>query len=424
MNALFSNRLVGRLVLMGVLTTGFSIGLPHEPEQALIRFEWLSPAVAQPAAPTVGAAVGAVLKQASENLGAQKPGPAAAALKAALNTPGLTDFELFSIHRMLIGAEFGNQQFAQVIESGKLVMASPYLIDAEKPSVRQSMISASFKLSKFAEASLLAEDDLKLNPQDAGLLDLRLKSYYLAKNYAAAVHAAEDYLKLASGNKPSEDILKIYAHSASEIDSSSQYNAALMALVQHYPNPDYWSDLLYRKNASGVFQKVGEIQFYRLLQAANAFKDPGELIDAAELAIKAGFPLEANGYLDAGVQSGLLPKPELQKIYNDKRKQIAGLIQQDAAAPRTKSGKPKPPLASAAEAYNLVLQGQVDLGLELLQTALKQVQGRPEAGLIRLNYAVSLYKAGKREDAVREFTLLKSDSPELANLWLSVFNVK
>jgi predicted Zn-dependent protease len=77
-----------------------------------------------------------------------------------------------------------------------------------------------------------------------------------------------------------------------------------------------------------------------------------------------------------------------------------------------------------AEGYNWVLQGRVDSGLESLQIALTQSQGKPEASLARLTYALGLHKAGKAEEAIREFKLLKSDAPDIANVWLTVFNVK
>lgn len=441
MNVLSSNHTLKRLALLVALSAGFSLSAQHEPHGSGYRFEWFGPAGAQASVPEVGPAVGAVLKLASEQLGAQKYGHAAAGLRAALGTAGLTEFEVFSIHRMLIGAELGNQQYAQVVQSGQVVLPSPFLKDSEKSYVRQSMIAAQFKLGKFADAAQLAQDGLKATPQDLGLLDLRLKAFYLAKDYKSATNAAEDYLKANAGNKPSEDILKIYAHSASEIDSNSQYSSALMQLVQHYPSADYWSDLLYRKNASGVFKSVGEIQFYRLLMATQAFKDPGELIDASELAIKAGFPLEAKAYLDLGVKNGMLPTKELQKVYDDKRKLIASLVQQDAAALELKNAqkaqgksatssatskavKPKPPSALMAEGYNLVLQGELDSGLQSLESVVGQTQGKPDAVIARLTYALALRQASKNQEAVAEFKLLKSQAPDLAQLWLTVFNVQ
>lgn len=426
-----------RLTLLVVLTAGVSLSVHREPHGLGYTFEWFRSASAQGNTPEVSAAVGAVLKQASEQLGAQKYGPAAAGLRAALGSPGLTEFEVFSIHRMLIGAESGNQQYAQLVQSGQVVMQSPFLKDAEKPHVRQSMIAAYFKLSRFSEAAQLAQEGLKSAPQDLGLLDLRLKALYLAKDFKSAASAAEDFLKANTSNKPSEDILKIYAHSASEVDSNTQYNSALMLLIQYYPSADYWSDLLYRKNASGVFKSVGEIQFYRLLMATQAFKDPGELIDASELAIKAGFPLEAKAYLDFGVKHGMLPNKDLQKVYDDKRKLIAGLIQQDTAALESKqtqkgSGKAgtgkavklKTVSALMAEGYNLVLQGEVDSGLQSLDSAVSQSQGKPDAVVAKLTYALGLRQAGKNQEAIGELKSLKSQAPDLAQLWLTVFNVQ
>lgn len=437
MNVLSSNRIVKNLALLTALLGGLHWGPSYEPGKMAYSLGFWGSAMAQANTPEVGPAVGAALKQASELLGAQKYGSAAAGLRAALGTAGLTEFEVFSIHRMLIGAESNNQQFAKVIQSGQVVLPSPFLKEAEKSYVRQSMIAANFKLGKFSETAQLAQDGLKSAPQDLGLLDLRLKAFYLAKDYKSAANAAEDYLKVNAGNKPSEDILKIYAHSATEIDSNKQYNAALMQLVQYYPSADYWSDLLYRKNASGTFKSVGEIHFYRLLSATQAFKDPGELIDASELAIKAGFPLEAKAYLDLGVKNGMLPTKELQKVYDDKRKLIASLIQQDAAALESKNAqkaagkattakaaKPKSASALMAEGYNLVLQGEVDSGLQSLESAVSQSQGKLDAVVARLSYALGLRHAGKNQEAIAELRLLNSQAPDLAQLWLTVFNVQ
>lgn len=387
---------------------------------------------AQTVEPTVSAAVGAVLKTGLEQLSAQKAIEALQTFKTGLSGSGLSEFEVFALHRGMLAAAGQAGQWAQSLDSARVVMASPFAKAAEVLAAQQSTFQAYFKLNRYADAQRFAVELLKANPTDLNNLDMRLKSAYLGKDYAASVLAAQGYVQAleAKATKPSEETLKIYAHSAAEAGQKPAYRSALKLLLQYYPSVDYWSDMLYGLNEAGGFAKTGEIHFYRLLQASQSFKDPGELIDAAELAILAGFPLEAKSYLKLSAKPGLGPTAELKALFADKNRQVDKLIEQDAQQ-SAKIGKAVS--LSIAQSYNLVLQGQVESGLQSMQTVLGQMDEKGKtkassgsslapASLARLNYAWALWVAGKRTQAAQEFNTL-SAQPELkpiAELWAIV----
>ena len=138
-------------------------------------------------------------------------------------------------------------------------MASPFAKPGELQAAQQAVFQAFFKLNRYADAQRFADDLLKSNPTDLTLLDTRLKATYLGKDYAASVLSAQAYVQAlgAKASKPSEETLKIYAHSAAESGQKTAYQAALKLLLQHYPTADYWSDMLYGLNEAGGFAKIG-----------------------------------------------------------------------------------------------------------------------------------------------------------------------
>ncbi|MFN4328806.1 MAG: hypothetical protein ACK4FF_08015 [Limnobacter sp.] len=365
--------------------------------------------------PTVGPAVGKALKSAVEQLGGKQYSAASAGLMAALQAESLTAFERFSLNRLLVGAALGDKQYAVAVKSAREVLGSAFLNEQERGTVQQSLLAALMKQGQFQELAQACTQFLERNPADVSLLELRLKANYLGKQYTQAIQSALPLLNVLERQQatPSEEMLKLLAASASEATDWAMYQNALRKLVKHYPNAEYWSDLLYRSQADGAFKAVGDLQFYRLLRATRSYRDSGEFIDAADAAIKAGYPLEAAQFLDLGVAMGLLPHADVKDAYADRRKQVEKLLALEAKQP---SGKAKSPLAMVANGYNEVLAGRVDAGLKSMSEGV--AVGVPS--VVRVNYAVAQAMVGQHEQARAEMARLLTDAQcgKLAELWL------
>lgn len=377
---------------------------------------------------TVSAVVGAVLKSSSEQMSQKQYAQATATLQAGLQVKGLSEFEKFSHDRLLVGAASGSQAYSVVLDATARVLASPYLKASEKQGVLQARLNAQLNTKLFGGAASTLEQLLKDQAHNLQYLNLRSQAYYFDKQYDKSLMSAKaEWLALeAQQQKPPEDLFKLMADSAQALNNEADYLMALHALVKFYPNADYWSDLIYRSQASGAFKAAGDLHFYRLLQAASAFKDAGEYLDAAEAYIKAGFALEAERVLKLAETLNVLPNKELGTLYSDKRKQVAGLVAQDrqnvSSAKINASNKPKTPEARLAVAYNQVLMGEATTGLvQINQAVLEPTLKSRGLGLLVL--AQAQREAAQPDKARETFLQLKQD-PQfalLADLWLKLF---
>lgn len=375
--------------------------------------------------PTVSALVGANLKAGSEQLTEKNFSAALQLFKKGLQAAELTEFEKFSYHRLMLGAAFGSADYAQALNSAELVIASPFLTASEVPYVQQILLNSSLQLKDFNKAYALLNQLVSKDPGNQQHLSMRTKAAYFGKMFDKAIVAARE--EIDSNNKanktPSEDTLKILADSAANRGDDGLYLEGLMMLVQHFPNPDYWSDLLYRKQAQGVFKTLGDLHFYRLMYASDAWKDPGEFVDAAEAFIKAGFPREAQLMLEKGKEKGMLPSPQLGKIIDEKVRQVSALVKQDQQSLKLiVDGSSAKGDVLVSNGYNLVLYNESQTGLGMMQQGI--AKGVKNHFLANLMLGEAAWLAGDKVLAKAQFDSIRSKpvEGEVAMLWLLKFS--
>lgn len=370
---------------------------------------------------TVSAQVGTSLKAGSEQLSAKDYPAALQTLRTGLAATGLSDFEKFSYNRLMVGAAFGAGDYAQAAASAELVLSSPFLDPAESTYLQQTLLNSALQLKDYNKAgvaltALLSKDST--NPQ---MMQLRTKVAYFGKEFEVARKSAKAEIDAAekAGSAPAEETLKIYADSASNLGDEKGYTEGLKYLTRYYPTADYWSDLLYRTQEQGAFKATGDLHFYRLLFAADAWKDSGEFIDAAEAFIKAGFPLEAQAALKAGKEKGMLPTPELAKLYKEKVAQVDGLVKQDLALLKkvTIQGKDSG-MGLVSNGYNLVLAGDSATGLGMIQEGLSK--GVKNEALARLTLGEGAWLSGNPDLSKQQFEAIQANAEMklVAELWL------
>lgn len=399
------SRWIARLVLLGLL--------------GVSQVSWASKE------PTVSAQVGAQLKAGSEQLTGKNFSAALQVFQKGLAAGELTEFEKFSYQRLMVGAAFGAGNYVQAVSSAEHVLASQYLAAAEVPYLQQTLLNSCLKLKDFKKAYAVLNQLISKDADNLQHLGMRTKVAYSGQMFELAVMSAKTELEASrKANKtPSEDTLKILADSASNLGDESLYLEGLMELVQHYPTPDYWSDLLYRKQAQGVFKTVGDLHFYRLMSASDAWKDPGEFIDAAEAFIKAGFPREAQLVLQSGKDKGMLPNPQLNKLFQDKVRQVDTLVKQDQLslkqAVNASSSKGD---GLVSNGYNLVLYGEGRTGLGMMQQGI--AKGVKNQGLANLALGEAAWLAGQKDLAKSQFDSIRLTpvEGEVATMWLLNFS--
>ena len=370
---------------------------------------------------TVSTQVGAQLKAGSEQLAGKNFTAALQVFQKGLSAADLTEFEKFSYHRLMVGAAFGSTDYVQALASAELVLASQFLDASEAPYLQQTLLNSSLKLKNFNKAYTALNQWISKDPGNLQYVNMRTKVAYSGQMFDKAVLAAKAEIETSRkvNQKPGEDTLKILADSASNLEDEDLYLEGLKLLVEYYPTPDYWSDLLYRKQAQGVFKTVGDLHFYRLMAASDAWKDPGEFIDAAEAFIKAGYPREAQLTLQAGKNKGMLPSPQLGKIFDDKFRQVEALVKQDQLSLKQLAN-----MSSAkgdglvSNGHNLVLYGEHQTGLGMMQQGI--AKGVKNDFLANLALGEAAWLAGEKDLARSQFNSIKLQQVEgeVAVMWL------
>jgi hypothetical protein len=145
-----------------------------------------------------------------------------------------------------------------------------------------------------------------------------------------------------------------------------------------------------------------------------------EYVDAAQLALIDGFPVEAARIINKGYAAGLLgsgPEAERHKRLKD---MAAKSVAEDKKSLDADAAAAKDAKTLFNEGYNYVLHGRSDKGLLMMENALRQgIQSkRPDHAKLQLAYAYHL--AGQKQKAVQTFKTVggTDGSGELARLWV------
>jgi hypothetical protein len=144
----------------------------------------------------------------------------------------------------------------------------------------------------------------------------------------------------------------------------------------------------------------------------------------AQLALQAGYPVEARKIVDEGYAQNLLGQGTAAEV--DRHKRLRDLVirqlaedQKNLGRDETQANSAKDGVALVNVGYNLVLNGQHDKGLALMEKGL--VKGglkRPEDAKLHLAHAYLL--AGQKAKAAQSFKAVQGSdgSADLARLWL------
>jgi tetratricopeptide (TPR) repeat protein len=259
-----------------------------------------------------------------------------------------------------------------------------------------------------------------------------IRAHYLGGDFASAKAALLPAIEATekAGQKPSEEDLRLLASSANKVKDDAGYLTALEKLVAHYPNDDFWTDVLNRGVARkpGFDAQTNMINVYRLEAATVKKMAPEEYVDLAELSLRDGFPTEAKKAMDAGYAAGVLGQGANAKAHaalRDKATKGAADDAKNIAAGEASAAKAKTGagLVNLGWAYATMDQGDKGVGF-IQQGIAKGGLKNPEEAKLRLGMAQAL--AGKKAEAIQTFETVKGGggAGDLAKYWIVHLNQK
>lgn len=298
---------------------------------------------------------------------------------------------------------------------------------AVAPSGKVQLIAAaagqSYLAKSYAKAAALAERYEAEGGNDPTIRTMHVQALYLAGNYGAAQKELAGDVKEAEskGQAVPEQTLQLLADIANKQKDSAGYRAAIENLVSHYPKREYWASLIYSvQTRQGLSDRLA-LDILRTKLATDNVRETEEYVDAAQLALQAGFPIEAKKFVDAGYAAKKLgdgaEASRHARLRDAAVKALAAdeksLGQDDAKVAQAATGEP---LLNTG--FNYVLRGQTDKGLDMMEQAMtKNAFKRPDEAA--LHYGMALVMGGQKTKALRVLEGVggKDGTAEIARLW-------
>ena len=372
------------------------------------------------------AEVGAPLQEAQKALQAKDYKGALAKINAAEAVGKLTSYESYIINSLKASAALGGGDYKTALTAFEQVLESPELPPAEKLQKYDAYVKIAYASKDYNKTAEAIEKYKAAGGSNAETLGLYVQSLYLAGKYKeAGVELASQIKSLeAAGKRPTDTQLQLLASCALKQSDMVAYTAALEKIVTYTPKPDYWLDLTLRTSNKPGFSPNLTLDVYRLRKRTETLQKTGDYMEAAQLALQAGFPGEAQAFVDEGYAKKLLGEGAdasrhqrlkdlvAKKLADDK----ATLAEGEKAAAAQATGD-----ALVATGFNLVAYGDFDKGIALME------QGIAKGGLkapeqAKLHLGVAQVLAGKKSEANKTFAGVggTDGSKDLARLWTLV----
>src|SRR3977135_3471724 len=199
---------------------------------------------------------------------------------------------------------------------------------------------------------------------------------------------------------------------------------AMEMLVAHYPKREYWLSVIYGIATRPGFSERLALDLARVKLETGTMRGADEYLDAAQLALQDGFPMEAVRIIDKGYASGVLgtgPEAARHKRLKDMaaknlaedKKALARVDESQAAAAKDGS-------ALFNEGFNYVLRGKAEQGLAMMEKGIRDAKAfrRLEHAKLQLGYAHPLAGPNQRAIQVLQTVHGTDGAAALARLWV------
>ncbi|WP_428311900.1 hypothetical protein [Hydrocarboniphaga sp.] len=373
--------------------------------------------------PTVRPEVGAPLQEAQKALQTKQYAEAKNQIGKAEAIGKLTPYESYILARLKASAAIGLNDYKSALSGYETVLASPELPAAEKLPTLDAYVKIAYASKDYVKTSEGIAKYKAAGGTSAETLGLYAQSLYLAGKYkeAGAELTSQINALEAAGKRPTDTQLQLLASCALKQNDMVAYTASLEKLVTYSPKKDYWLDLILRTAQRPGFSQNLALDVYRLRSATGTLEKPNDFMEASQLALQAGFPGEAQKFLDDGYKAKALGTGPDASRHQRLKDLIARKLAEDKAtlAEGEKAAAAQPTGdALVSTGFNLVAYGDYAKGIPLMDQGLKK-GGLKSIDQAKLHFGYAYLLAGKKDLAEKTFAGVQGTdgSKNLARLW-------
>ena len=399
----------------------------------IVRFCWIALFAASALAQEPGAGgqtvrpeIGKPIQAAIELLKSKKGKEALAKVREAQAVGDRTPYENYLIERVLGQAAAAAGDPTTAARAFENVATSPASPEGERRQFFAAAASQYYLMKNYAKTAELAARYFRDGGTEKSMRTIYVQALYLGNDFAgAAKELMKDLEAEERENKaPTEEQLQLLANSCSQIKDAACYGKAMEMLVAHYPKRDYWLSVIYSIATRPGFSERLALDLARVKLETGTMRSADEYLDAAQLALQEGFPMEAVRIIDKGYASGVLGTgPEAARHKRLKDMAARNLAEDKKALARSdesQSAAGKDGRALFNEGLNYVLLGKAESGLALMEKGIRDAKAfrRLEHAKLQLGYAYHL--AGQNQKAIQVLKTLQGTdgAAALARLWV------
>jgi hypothetical protein len=395
----------GRPLLHAILVSAFLWTAAPAQAQATLRAEVVKP-----------------LQAAQEQL---KAGNAAAALTHALSAravPSLTAAEKVTVERIVATAALNAKEQGTALEALTFLSAETSLPAGDRLAFQETLISLLRLQGDMAGLAKAARQYLDQGGTKAGTRAIYLQALSAQNRHADVIEYLNPLLQSDKDALLSEPEARVLAIAQRSVKNEAGYYDALKRLVRSAPtNADYWGTLLAQVKNLPQFDARYELDLARLMAHRQTWTDANDHLYYAQLALKAGYPLEAQRALDAGVQAKAFSASADAANLDKLRRTVQRKIAEDAPLLQALEKKASSAQQQAELAEILFSKADYPEAAKLYRAAL-QASDLRRADELRLHWAVALELSAQRNEARAQLAAIQSSvtARELGALWTLV----
>ena len=290
---------------------------------------------------------------------------------------------------------------------------------------QQDAVTAAYKAEDYFAASAHAQQYFRDGGTDPKVRALLGRALFQLKDFENAARVLHQEFDIAekTPQAPAEDGLRLLGQCYAELKDVAGQTWALEKLVTYYPRKENWVELISRTQRRSNFRDDLALDVWRLRLATGAIDGAHEYMQAANLALQAGFPAEAKAFLDRGFASGMLGTGADGDRQRRRREEVA----REAFEERRRLAQGDPPMSVAASphgsalvnaGYAWITFGELDKGFALMRRGLAQ-PGSDRPQFDKMHLGIAYLRAGRKVEALSMFknTTGVHGAADLGRLW-------
>jgi len=368
--------------------------------------------------------VAKLLSPAQESLKSKNWEAALSKIKEAAALPDKTPFDAYTIAEFSCQANVGAGHYPEAAKACEEQLDSSFMAEANVARQVHILQALNYQLKNYDKAIEFGQRAVKAGTASEEDKNILAQSYYLKGDWKGTLKT-EDALvdqEIKAGQVPKDQQLALVLSACVKLEDAACQQHALERMVTYYPKPEVWKQLLFtvRKDVTG--NDAATLQTYRLMLEVDVLTEASDFNEAAQLALEAGSPVEAQKFLEKGFAAGVFNDQRLK----DRNTRLLETIKKTAAndqASLAKTEKEAEASPTGAKDVGLGLAylgyGQYDKAADFISKGIAKggVKNDAEAHLL---LGIAQLKGGHKDEAVKSFKAVKGDPvlEKLANLWV------